>query len=322
LPIAKKIPYEINDSDYFSEEICFLYGHILAEGWTTEHDRYYTSGREIDEHIIPILEANNIPFSRHINNSNVPYITFFQSSFRETLRPLLFNSFDIRIPPEVFYLPENKIQKFMDGYFLGDGHYENDGVVKCYSTSCESFAMDLQRLALQCGYSFNGYEQLKHGGVGTKPIWRMIQNPKSRFLTNHGYKDISEVGINKFKVRDNGLLPMRDFAIADTHTFIFKNGLIAHQCDAFSLSCAELLIRLGADPTKVRIVFCYTETGGGHLVCIADGWVLDNRQRDIIRWDKLPYKWVKSMRLNDPGVWRIADEELINELNIRRKNKE
>jgi predicted transglutaminase-like cysteine proteinase len=77
-------------------------------------------------------------------------------------------------------------------------------------------------------------------------------------------------------------------------------------CDSHSLSCAELLIRQGADPTKVRIAFCYTETGGGHLVCIADGWVLDNRQRDIIRWDKLPYEWVKSMRMDEPGTWRTA----------------
>jgi predicted transglutaminase-like cysteine proteinase len=78
-------------------------------------------------------------------------------------------------------------------------------------------------------------------------------------------------------------------------------------CDAFSLSCAELLTRQEADPAKVRIAFCRTETGGGHLVCVAEGWVLDNRQRDIIKWDKLPYKWVKSMRMDEPGIWRKAE---------------
>jgi predicted transglutaminase-like cysteine proteinase len=42
-------------------------------------------------------------------------------------------------------------------------------------------------------------------------------------------------------------------------------------------------------------------------VCVAEGWVLDNRQRDIIKWDKLPYEWVKSMRMDEPGIWRKAE---------------
>jgi hypothetical protein len=75
-------------------------------------------------------------------------------------------------------------------------------------------------------------------------------------------------------------------------------------CDGFALTCAELLIRHGADTSKVILVRCLTETGGGHLVCVADGWLLDNRQRSTIRWDDVPYTWQKSMRMDEPGVWR------------------
>jgi hypothetical protein len=305
LPIAKKIPYKIIDIEWLSEDICFLLGHILAEGWTTEHDRYYTSGREIDEYIIPILDSNNIPYARHTNNSDVPYITFYKSTFREYLREMVFNSFDIRVPEEIFHLPPNKIQKFMDGYFLGDGHFEGkDKSRKCYSTSCQEFAKNLQRMALQCGYSLNGYKQECHQGVGTKPIWRVQHDLMARYHNDYGYSDISETSINKHKIKDVGLLPVRDFTVADTHTFVFKNGLIAHQCDGFCLTCAELLIRQGAKPEDVTICDVSTETGGRHLVCVYGSWVLDNRYHYVPYWNDLDYEWHRSMRMDEPGTWR------------------
>lgn len=80
---------------------------------------------------------------------------------------------------------------------------------------------------------------------------------------------------------------------------IFKDD-----CDGFAMTCAELLIRTGVDKEKTRLTMCKTETGEGHLVCVCDGWVLDNRQRYIKRWDDLPYEWISSMRMDEPGTWR------------------
>jgi predicted transglutaminase-like cysteine proteinase len=75
-------------------------------------------------------------------------------------------------------------------------------------------------------------------------------------------------------------------------------------CDGFALTCAELLVRGGADEGKVSLVRCLTETGGGHLVCMADGWLLDNRQRTAVRWEDIPYTWQKSMKMGEVGIWR------------------
>jgi len=85
---------------------------------------------------------------------------------------------------------------------------------------------------------------------------------------------------------------------------IEKGDVIRDDCDAFALTCAELLIRQDADKNDIYLIFCLTETGGGHLICVYDGWVLDNRQRDIIAWDKLPYTFIKSMQLAEVGTWR------------------
>lgn len=98
-----------------------------------------------------------------------------------------------------------------------------------------------------------------------------------------------------FKVSDF----WRSFANEVERGEIFKGD-----CDDFSLSCAELLIRKGIEKSKIRLALCIVETGDGHLVCIVDNFVLDNRQRSVMEWDKLPYQWIESMRMDELGVWR------------------
>jgi len=75
-------------------------------------------------------------------------------------------------------------------------------------------------------------------------------------------------------------------------------------CDDFCLTCAELLLRRGVQPELIRIVLVLTETKVGHLVCVCDDWVLDNRYDYVWPWGKLPYNWLKSMRLSERGTWR------------------
>ena len=77
-------------------------------------------------------------------------------------------------------------------------------------------------------------------------------------------------------------------------------------CDNFALTCGELLVRQGVARNLLRVALCWTETGEYHAVCIADDWCLDNRQRAVWHWSRLPYKWDRSMRLDEPGVWRSA----------------
>ena len=76
-------------------------------------------------------------------------------------------------------------------------------------------------------------------------------------------------------------------------------------CDGFSLTCAELLSRNPIIQKKdIKIIFCQTETKEGHLVAALQHWILDNRQRAVWAWEELPYKWISSMALDEPGLWR------------------
>lgn len=93
---------------------------------------------------------------------------------------------------------------------------------------------------------------------------------------------------------------------------------VRDDCDAFAVTCAELAVRYGIDPARVRVALCLTEVGQrqavppayDHMVCLiddaGDGYtlVLDCRQRAPVAWDRLGYRWCSSMRLSERGVWR------------------
>lgn len=237
LPIAKKIPYEVNDVEWLNEDLCFVVGHFLAEGWKRNYN-VSTSGYACIKEIIPKLEKNNIPFSRYTNNSGVPCINFLHSTFKQFLRTLKNNSLDIHLPEELFHLPKNKINALLDGFRIGDGyisttHKDKRGYTYNqeygYSTISEQLTKDLVRLHLQIGKPLHIQKCVNHGGLGKYPIWRLYYNPNSRFCRDYGYLDLSEVSISF--IEKLGRVEMRDFEVKDTHNFVFKNGLISHNCD-------------------------------------------------------------------------------------------
>jgi len=54
-----------------------------------------------------------------------------------------------------------------------------------------------------------------------------------------------------------------------------------------------------------RFVLCLTEASESHLVAEVAGWVLDNRQPDVMRRDDLPYTWlaISGFAAGDP--WHV-----------------
>ena len=79
------------------------------------------------------------------------------------------------------------------------------------------------------------------------------------------------------------------------------DGVLEDDCDGFALYCWHSCRDRGL---KARLVYCKTETGGGHLVCECEGWVMDNRHTWVRDKDSLPYEWI-SISGYDPGdAWR------------------
>lgn len=76
---------------------------------------------------------------------------------------------------------------------------------------------------------------------------------------------------------------------AEIRDQLSAHGCLLGDCDDFA-SLAVMLARQQGMPA--RFVLCLTEASESHLVAEVDGWVLDNRQADVVRRDDLPYTWL------------------------------
>lgn len=291
LPIATKIPYLEIDIPDLNEELCIVLGHFLAEGYI-EGSHVRSCGYELIDHIIPLLEKNDIPFSEGKNNSGVPTINFLCGWFKDLLKEQKKDSFDIHLSERLFHLPSYKLEEILYGMWLGDGtkkkYPDKRGYANnkewTYSTSSEQLSKDIQRIGLQLGRTFHIWKQENHQGIGNKPIWRINYNPNSHFLKDFGYEDVSEVSISW--IEDLGEVKMRDFEVEDTHTFIFKNGIISHQCEDGALLIASMMRIAGVPAYRIK-------------VCA--GWVQDPRNKN--NWCGHAY----TIYLTDQGKWVCLD---------------
>ena len=69
-------------------------------------------------------------------------------------------------------------------------------------------------------------------------------------------------------------------------------------CEDHALWIRQELKKLSIDSD---LVLCRTETGGGHLVVHANGWILDNRYTWVMDRAELDYTWIKLGRPD--GTW-------------------
>ena len=87
-------------------------------------------------------------------------------------------------------------------------------------------------------------------------------------------------------------------------TDALNSGELYGDCDDFALACRSLC-RL--DELPARLLACWDETGGYHLVCEVEGYILDNRQdralpRDSIVFEQ--YRWDRISGLEQGDEWR------------------
>ena len=96
-------------------------------------------------------------------------------------------------------------------------------------------------------------------------------------------------------------------------------GRVTGDCDDFAIACRSLLREKGHKES--RLLFCLTENGGGHLICVLGKMALDNRQRSPIEIETLAnrigYKFISISGTNPGDPWRtilsIKKEIIIKE---------
>ena len=235
IPFIKRLPYNVVDIKWLTEDHCFIIGFFMGDGCNTKYEAIIGS-HKVPDMIEPRLSKLGIPFSTYKTNYGVPCVRILKSDFKRYLRGLKNNSFDMKLYPELMNLPIHKLKIILEGHFEADGHYHKTSktIEKIYSTSCEFFANQLYKISLKIGESLYKYKQVNHQGLGNSPIFRMHNNPNSFFKRDYGYRDLSELAIKE--IVDTGrIMKTIDFEVEDTNLFIFKNGVVGHNCEDLKL---------------------------------------------------------------------------------------
>lgn len=87
---------------------------------------------------------------------------------------------------------------------------------------------------------------------------------------------------------------------------LLKRGLRG-DCDDFAIAKAQLLLKHGYDPEKIRLVTAVTPQGEGHMVTAYDDGndtkILDLHANPYSA-SKAQYRFISSMRASAPGAWK------------------
>jgi predicted transglutaminase-like cysteine proteinase len=79
-------------------------------------------------------------------------------------------------------------------------------------------------------------------------------------------------------------------------------------CNQFALKKRSQLLDLKLPPSALLLVVAIVPGGEGHLVLIVatdrGDFVLDNVREDVVRWDSLPYLWIKRSSPENPQFWQ------------------
>jgi len=318
--VIKKIPFGKRNAD-----LDFLYtlGAYVAEGWLDSYhpkDVFIANDGDtiLKRRVIEFCEKNNLPYYDHYK-----YIAIRLKDY-----PDLKQKFDDcggvspekRFPEWCLSLNEDCLASLMHGYMDGDTYKDarqtGSNRVLVHNTISDRLAAQLRIIHWIWGRPLFSWLSKKHGGAGTKPIWRLSENKKSAFAKPRFGNDVSCVGIAEIK--PIGKRKVCDIEIEGTHNFVLANsGLIVHNCEDMSILVASLLRNARVPAYRIKVAAGWVVAGknaplGGHAYPLFlrsdDEWVaLD----PCYYPNELPVSHRKPVK-NDPNykdVWFTFNDE-------------
>jgi predicted transglutaminase-like cysteine proteinase len=80
-------------------------------------------------------------------------------------------------------------------------------------------------------------------------------------------------------------------------------------CNEFALAKRSQLLDLKFPASALLLAVAVVPSGEAHLVLVVvtdqGDFVLDSLRRDVVRWDKLPYRWIRRSSAKDPRLWQF-----------------
>lgn len=80
-------------------------------------------------------------------------------------------------------------------------------------------------------------------------------------------------------------------------------------CNEYALAKRSQLLDLKFPASALLLAVAVVPSGEAHLVLVVvtdqGDFVLDSLRRHVVRWDRLPYRWIKRSSPKDPKLWQF-----------------
>lgn len=257
--VAKKIP-ALNALE-MPQAQAYLAGIYAAEGYSDSKGRVSIAQDRLDirEKIERALVDVGADFSKSARDVH-SYYNVKQGVTKDWLKSLGSNSFNMRLPSEMFGCSEQVIREVMNAHADGDAYIPKEGstwankVHAIHATSSKALVDELQLSALILGIPWHTQTQVRHGGVGTRPIYRFHRWLESTQAARRDVQELDGVGYSNIKaILPAGEDEVADITVEGTHNFVLSNGMIAHNCDDHTILNAAMLSSIGFR-TGARVV--------------------------------------------------------------------
>jgi hypothetical protein len=231
--------------DALNDDWLWLYGLFIAEGYSYVSDidgkiKWCLHKDEIT-HVTGYLDRLGLRYSVDNPKDNGRNIQVNSRPLAKWLREHTGHySWEKRIAPWVFALPENQRQLVFDGIVYGDGWTRASGRIE-YSTTSRRLVLDLRLLAQSLGYSFCvSMTQAKEAVIEGRTISCRdsyscgIELLEGRKQPNFIFEDGIAWSALK-SVTEAGTAHTWDLEVKDDHSFVAE-GFVVHNSSGKSLS--------------------------------------------------------------------------------------
>lgn len=274
LAMVRRIP-SLDSSIDRSEDYLWCYGRYIADGWVggRHSERIQIGGDGLKrEALCERLDRLKAPYSkskREVSSAVSLLKSGFRSEFSQDIRGKYAWGKDL--PEDFLSLSANQIDAFIDGYGnYGDDFVPKHGVWKdrverIHNTCSFELAKKLMFLHWLKGDVASLWTQEKHGGAGKHVIyrvlvWKRADRKQDRYkermpgISNGAIKEVVELAEAE----------VCDITVEGTHNFVLENGVIAHNCDDFTILLSAAAEILGA-PSRIVTVSTRADKEPNHV---------------------------------------------------------
>lgn len=242
------ISREIYNKTLDSEDLWYLMGYFLGDGWLVDEKAcsriYFVINHKERDEVLPNLQkVLNLKLCEPLQGCDKYKCTNQEVS--QILKQFGKYAHGKKIPDWVHKAPKNLIKQFLNGYCMADGYYvenrstNNDSIR--YTTVSRDIALSLQRLYLKLGmiasisYQKRGYKKYIYDKlVNQRDAYfiEVYENKKRRCNWSFIENDYVWFSIKQISSKKVENLTVYNFTVDDDNTYTVSN-LSVHNCYGF-----------------------------------------------------------------------------------------